>query len=89
MHPLASTLAYFFSQQNCPIIDVRTAETLNKYGWEIKDSYYRDRYFDSCYELKNELGVEFRELDKGLWIDSDVDNQVKAYEKLRDFGLVL
>jgi hypothetical protein len=86
--PLASTIAFFFSQQNCPIIDVRAVETLKKYGYKVIDNYDWNAYFDICYNLKTELGVSFRELDKALWIYSNVEECIEKYKMLHELGLV-
>lgn len=85
--PLASTIAFFFSEQNCPIIDVRAVEILKKYGYEITDNYDLDAYFDICYDLMNRLSVSFRELDKALWIYPDVDGYIEKYKMLHELGL--
>jgi len=86
--PLASTIAFFFSQQNCPIIDVRAVETLKKYEYKVIDNYDWNAYFDICYNLKMELGISFRELDKALWIYSDVEECIEKYNMLHELGLV-
>ncbi len=86
--PIASTIAFFFSQQNCPIIDVRAVKTLQKYGYKVTDNYDWNTYFDICYNLKNELDVSFRELDKALWIYPDVEGYIEIYGKLHELGLI-
>ncbi len=85
--PLASTIAFFFTQR-CPIIDVRAVGTLQKYGHKIADNYDWNNYFDICYKLKTQLNVLFRELDKALWIYDDVSNYVEKYTMLQELGLV-
>lgn len=86
--PLASTIAFFMSQQNCPIIDVRAVDTLKKYGYGIVDNYDWNNYFDMCDNLKTEFDVSFRQLDKALWIYHDVNNYVEKYKGLQKLGLV-
>lgn len=86
--PLASTIAFFFSQQNCPIIDFRAVETLREHGHNVKDRYDWEAYFNICYKFKIKLNVTFRELDKALWIYPDVEDYIKKYEILHELGLL-
>lgn len=86
--PIASTIAFFFSQQNCPIIDVRAVETLKKYKYNVIDNQDWYNYFDSCYKLKTELDVSFRQLDKALWIYDDVNDYVEKCKVLAELCLV-
>ena len=79
-YPVASTLVYFFSKGQCPIIDWRAISTLkdNGYGGRLKNSNSDkgwDDYYDLCHELVSTLKIEphendtpLRVLDKALWI---------------------
>lgn len=69
--PIASTVVYFFSQGNCPIMDRRAVQTLEEYGFNIKEDDW-DKYFDTCKKITEDCGVTFRQLDKALWIYPDV-----------------
>ncbi|TGC09446.1 hypothetical protein [Methanolobus halotolerans] len=85
--PIASTLAFFFSKQSCPIIDVRAVKTLREHGHHAKDRYDWDAYFNICYKLKIELNVSFRELDKALWIYPNVEDYLEKCKVLRELGI--
>lgn len=88
--PIASTIVYFFSERNCPIIDVRAVETLQSYGYKdrVKDSYDWVNYFNVCFEIIHKYGISFRTLDKALWIYPDIKNHLlKNCKKLSDLNI--
>ncbi len=78
-YPVASTLVYFFSEGECPVIDWRAISALkdNGYGGRLKNVYTDDgweRYFDLCTDIVKDMGIEkrggdtpLRVLDKALW----------------------
>ena len=70
-YPIASTLVYFFSKGNCPIIDWRTIRTLTDYGFNVRGDDW-DGYFNTCLEIVNNCGISIRDLDKALWIYQDI-----------------
>ncbi|OGH05528.1 MAG: hypothetical protein A2W22_01885 [Candidatus Levybacteria bacterium RBG_16_35_11] len=90
--PIASTLVYFFSQRNCPIIDKRALQTLKEYGYEIRNDDW-DKYFDVCKKIIDDCHISFRELDKALWIYPDVCQKEKNYlhicKKLNDLKIAI
>lgn len=84
-YPIASTIVFFFSQENCPIKDWRAMETLKEFGHDIKDDW--GEYFDKCLELKIDNDVSFRELDKALWIYPDIKKNLQICSRLYELGI--
>jgi hypothetical protein len=70
-YSIASTLVYFFSKGNCPIIDRKTVLTLRYYGSNVRVDDW-DGYFNTCLEIVNNYGISIRDLDKALWIYQDI-----------------
>lgn len=91
-YPVASTLVYFFSEGQCPIIDWRAISALkdNGYGGRLKNVYTDDgwdRYFDLCKNLVKNLEIEkigedtpLRVLDKALWEYPDLNKTERKKE---------
>lgn len=86
-YPVASTIVYFFSKGECPIIDWRAVKTLTDYGFKVQDDDW-DKYFDICSEIVNNYKISFRELDKALWIYQDIKKQLPICKKLNDLERV-
>lgn len=84
-YPIASTIVFFFSQENCPIKDWRAIETLKNFGHDIKDDW--GEYFDKCLEIKSGTDVSFRDLDKALWIYPDIKKNLQICKKLMELGI--
>lgn len=85
-YPIASTIVYFFSQGNCPIIDWRAIQTLKEHGFNIKDENW-DVYFNTCLEIVDNCGISFRDLDKALWIYQDVKKYLQICKNLNDLNI--
>ena len=86
-YPIASTLVYFFSKGNCPIIDWRTVKTLTGDRlFNIRDKDW-DRYFNKCLEIVNNSGISIRDLDKALWIYQDIKECLPICKCLSDLNI--
>ena len=65
--PTASVFLHFFHEDLYPILDVRALEAL---GVNEKVHYTFDfwwSYVQECRELAQELNLDMRTLDRGLW----------------------
>ena len=85
-YPIASTLVYFFSKGNCPIMDWRAVKTLKECGFNVHDGGW-DGYFDTCLEIVNNCGISLRDLDKALWIYQDIKECLPICERLSDLNI--
>lgn len=86
-YPIASTVVYFFSQGNCPIIDWRAIQTLKEINYNVKNDDW-DGYFKICIKIVDNYGISLRDLDKALWIYQDVKKHIKVCGKLADLNII-
>lgn len=86
-YPIASTIVYFFSNGNCPIIDWRAIKTLKEFNYNVKDDDW-DGYFNTCLEIVNDFKISFRDLDKALWIYQDIKKYTNICKKLNDLKII-
>lgn len=85
-YPIASTIVYFFSKGNCPIIDWRAIQTLKDFNYNIKDNDW-DGYFNTCLEIVDNFEISFRDLDKALWIYQDIKKYIYICKNLSDLNI--
>ena len=85
-YPMASTIVYFFSQGNCPIIDWRAIQTLNDIKFNVKNDDW-DRYFEICITIVDKYSIFLRDLDKALWIHQDVKKYIELCKILNDLNV--
>jgi len=84
-YSIASTLVYFFSKGNCPIIDTRAKRTLKDW-YDVHDMDW-DEYFNKCLEIVNKYGISIRDLDKALWIYQDIKEYLPICKCLSDSNI--
>lgn len=81
-YPVASTIVYFFSNGNCPIIDWRVVFALKNNGYNqiYSDDDGWDNFYELCHEIVSKLKIEsiendtpLRVLDKALWVFPDLE----------------
>jgi len=71
--PMASSLMMYQDSGHCTVLDTNAWFVLEKIGvldeepWTYEAHDY-SRYLEQCWKLANRMGLELRDLDRGLWV---------------------